>query len=302
MLADRPYMRDDYPKEKTSVLTWLLCAIFGAFILEYVLFSSSSASQIQIINDVALTIRGLSQWHVWTFATYWLLHDASNLLHVVSVLLALYALGRELTPLLGNRRVVSVFAGSILLGGLVWAAVNWRTGGTLMGATAGVYGLLALYAALYPNREFSFLVFFFFPVTLKPKHLAITLLGVDLLILAVYEFPHARLPFSYAPSAHLGGMLAGWIYFRYIYQPDWALFRPRTELELPKWMKRGPKSALPAKPPAPPPRSETMTSDRATLRAEVDRILDKINSHGFGSLSADEKRLLDEAKDLLSRR
>jgi hypothetical protein len=33
----------------------------------------------------------------------------------------------------------------------------------------------------------------------------------------------------------------------------------------------------------------------------VDRILDKINSHGFGSLSPEEKRLLDEAKDLLSR-
>jgi hypothetical protein len=34
----------------------------------------------------------------------------------------------------------------------------------------------------------------------------------------------------------------------------------------------------------------------------VDRILDKINSGGFGSLSADERRILDEAKDLLSRR
>jgi hypothetical protein len=37
------------------------------------------------------------------------------------------------------------------------------------------------------------------------------------------------------------------------------------------------------------------------LRAEVDRILDKINSEGFGALTAEEKRLLDEARDLLSR-
>ena len=35
--------------------------------------------------------------------------------------------------------------------------------------------------------------------------------------------------------------------------------------------------------------------------AEVDRILDKINSHGFGALTEGEKRILDEAKDLLSR-
>jgi hypothetical protein len=41
---------------------------------------------------------------------------------------------------------------------------------------------------------------------------------------------------------------------------------------------------------------------REDLRAEVDRILDKINSDGFGALTADEKRLLDDARDLLSRR
>ena len=40
---------------------------------------------------------------------------------------------------------------------------------------------------------------------------------------------------------------------------------------------------------------------RETLRAEVDRVLDKINSQGFGALTEEEKRLLDEAKDLLSR-
>ena len=41
---------------------------------------------------------------------------------------------------------------------------------------------------------------------------------------------------------------------------------------------------------------------REGLRAEVDRILDKINSQGFGALTADEKRLLDDAHDLLSKR
>jgi hypothetical protein len=42
---------------------------------------------------------------------------------------------------------------------------------------------------------------------------------------------------------------------------------------------------------------------RATgdLRAQVDLILDKINSQGFGALTPEEKRILDEAKDLLSR-
>ena len=34
-----------------------------------------------------------------------------------------------------------------------------------------------------------------------------------------------------------------------------------------------------------------------TLRAEVDRILDKINEQGFGALTEEEKRTLDRAKE-----
>ena len=97
-------------------------------------------------------------------------------------------------------------------------------------------------------------------------------------------------------SAHLGAILVGWLYFRYVHEADWNSFRRRTDIELPRWMKRGVRAATPA------PGQQISTGRRDDLRAEVDRILDKINSHGFGALTADEKRVLDEAKDLLSRR
>ena len=38
------------------------------------------------------------------------------------------------------------------------------------------------------------------------------------------------------------------------------------------------------------------------VKAEVDRILDKINTSGFGALTDEEKRILDRAKDMLNRR
>ena len=38
------------------------------------------------------------------------------------------------------------------------------------------------------------------------------------------------------------------------------------------------------------------------VRKEVDRILDKINRSGFGSLTDQEKKILDAARDLLNRR
>ncbi len=306
MLSDRPYMRDGYPREKTSTQLWLLCAIFGAFVLQFVL-SSSPATRNQLTNGLAVTIAGLADGRLWTLATYWLLHDVSNLFHVGLVLFALFVLGREMTPLLGNRRIVGVFAASLIVGGLAWTAIHWRLATTvagqhdvLIGATPGIYGLLALYAALYPNREFSFIVLFFFPVTLKPKQVAVALFVIDLFMLGFYEFRGLTAPLHYTASAHLGGMLAGWFYFRFIYQPDASLFRPRAEF--PRWMKRTAKVSSLLPPPALPPRSETSISDPATLRAEVDRILDKINSHGLGALTSDEKRLLDEAKDSITRR
>ncbi len=44
------------------------------------------------------------------------------------------------------------------------------------------------------------------------------------------------------------------------------------------------------------------SASRDALRAEVDRILDKINLHGFGSLTPAEKRVLDDARQHLNHR
>jgi hypothetical protein len=87
------------------------------------------------------------------------------------------------------------------------------------------------------------------------------------------------------------------IYYRFVHDSDWSLFSRRGDIELPRWLKRGPRAdALPASP------SRVNLGSPADLRAEVDRILDKINSEGFGALTSDEKRVLDEARDLLSKR
>ncbi|MCX6951079.1 MAG: rhomboid family intramembrane serine protease, partial [Verrucomicrobia bacterium] len=135
-------MREDYPKPKTSLVTWLVAAVLGSFLLEMVLFSSWFDASNQLLSGLALSISGLADGHVWTFATYWLLHSPKYLFHVGAVLLGLFLLGRELEPVLGTRRFVAVFAGSLILGALFWTAVSWRHGGVLTGATAGVSGLL----------------------------------------------------------------------------------------------------------------------------------------------------------------
>jgi hypothetical protein len=159
--------------------------------------------------------------------------------------------------------------------------------------------LLVLFACVYPNQEVTFLLFFVLPVTMKPKYLAIGCVALDLFGCVFYEVMGNASPVGFAHSAHLGGMAAGWLYFRFVHSPPaWGVRAgSRASIELPQWMKRSAPAGS-----APRPAYRVNLGNREDLRAELDRILDKINSQGFGALTPDEKRLLDEAKDSLSRR
>lgn len=297
MLSDRPYMQSGYPRNTTSAVTWLVSAIVAVFVLQFVFlrwFNLEGALE----NALGLTVANVKAGRVWTLFTYGLLHSTSNLLHVVGDLVILYFVGRILEPMLGSRRFFWLFGAAIVSGAALWLGAHWQIGGgPVIGATAGVVGLFVVFACFYPNQPTTFLLFFVLPVTLKPKYVAVALLAAELAGFVFYEVMRAASPFGpeIAFSAHIGGMLAGWIYFRYIHEAHWRLRTSSSDIELPRWLRKRPKVV------APPPVQIDLTK-REDLRAEVDRILDKINSDGFAALTADEKRLLDDARDLLSRR
>lgn len=298
-------MRGDYQREKTSALTWLLSAMIGGFVLQWVLGASwlSNAGN-RLEAFLALTPAALQQGRIWTLLTHSVLHSPTFIFHIVGNALALFFLGRELIPMLGTKRFLGLYAAATLVGGLAWTAVHWRfgAGGELIGATAAIQALFVVFACFFPNQPMTFLLFFVVPVTIKPKHIAWAFVAFDAFILLAYEIPGAPLPFDMviSSSAHLGGMLTGLCYYRFVHSARWFNAEDRANVELPRWIKRNRKPA-PAEAEfevnlTPPPTSP------ADLRAEVDRILDKINSHGFGSLTAEEKRRLDDAKALLSRK
>ena len=78
-------------------------------------------------------------------------------------------------------------------------------------------GLLVVLACLYATQEMNFVPFFLFSVTMRPMYFVYGLALIDAFLLILYEIPGASTPFSYSPSAHLGGMLAGWLFFRFLY-------------------------------------------------------------------------------------
>lgn len=295
MLTDHAYIRSDYPRRNTSAVVWLLASLVAAFVIELVLLSPwFGASGDNLVSDLALTVRGVQEGHIWIFLTHGLLHSTGNPFHILVTVLGLIFVGREVEPLLGRRRFFAVYISTLVAGALAWTAVHWVHGGVYMGASAAVLGLLTVLALFYPNHEIKFLLLFLFPVTVRPKYVIGALLLLNLFLLGVYEIPGKPVFLNYSPAAQLGGMLAGWIYFRFFHANNGWDRAP--SLNLPSWRLRSatveePVSVLPHK----------SRASSAELRAQADLILDKINSHGFGALTDDEKRLLDEAKDLLSR-
>jgi membrane associated rhomboid family serine protease len=296
MLFDRSYMRSDYPRETTSALTWLLSAVVAGSVMQLV-FERFLDSNV-MVDLFAVTPAALLQGEVWTLVTYTFLHG--GVLHLVLNALGLFLLGREIAPLLGTRGSIQFYLSTAILGALAWFAAHAWGSPTfpLVGASAVLAGMFIFFACVAPEREITFLLFFVLPVTLKPKVLAWILLGIETLGFLFNELRGGALDggAGIAHSAHLGGMLGGWLYFRLLYANNGLDRAARTSFSLTLFRRR-PKAPAPVaesdSPPLAPP---------VNLRAEVDRILDKINSHGFGALTEQEKRLLDDAKDLLSRR
>jgi membrane associated rhomboid family serine protease len=295
MLSDRNTMRDDYPGARRGALTWLLSAIAAGFILvaafERLFMSAAFTDWLQ------LTFSGLQKWHLWQLVSYSFIHpvaDIPSVFVVVFNLMCLYLLGREMESLLGTRHFLALYFGAVLLGAVAWLTVNYRFGGVLMGAWPGIAGCLTLFACLNPSQEIRML-FLFVPVTIKPKYLVWFIAAVDVGGLVIWEIRGQVSPLGYAHSAHLGGMLAGYLYYRLVHQREWLNPDGRSAIELPRWFRKSRKAAAVS-----PAKFKVNLTNREDLKTEVDRILDKINSEGFNALTPEEKQLLDEARDQLS--
>jgi len=288
MIYDRPYMRSDFGRREVSVLAWIIGITIGTFVVQTIFRVWFKSPFVESI--LALSQDSMEDGFIWSLVTYGFLHAGP--LHLLINLLVAFFLGRELLPILGPARFVGLYLGAILMGGLTWLAVSFTyTGGLLLGASAGVFGLLIAFACFFPNKPITFLLFFIIPITIKPKYLALILLGVAVFGLLFQELPGND---YVAHSAHLGGMLAGWLYFRYVHQRTGEFANVRPNIEVPRWFRR--KTVTPTQN-----RYRVNVTRPEDVRAEVDRILDKINHSGFGSLTQREKKILDEARDTLNR-
>jgi membrane associated rhomboid family serine protease len=323
MLYDRPYMRaPSFGGRASSFLKFLLVLLIASFVLQAIIhrlgfgdieeyakllkrqhqlegqehvpesFLAEQAEQLSRMAFFSWTVftpDGLLAGKFWTLVTYAFLH--SGPLHLVFNLLMIFFMGRALEDDLGPKMMTWLTLVGAASGALLWVLFNSES--ALVGASAIVFAYLTTFCLRHPEQPITLLLFFVIPCTVKPRLVLWGALGITLFCFLFYELNGSP---GVAHSAHLGGMLAGLFFFSYV-RSGGTSWNKRPRLQKPSWLKvakQSRKSGTPSD-------YSVNLDDREMVEQEVDRILDKINDKGFGSLNEDEKRTLDKAKSLLGK-
>jgi len=285
-LADRKYMRDAYnPPRMTNklIVVLILC-----FVLQSVLWFYGD---FDLITHLSLTVEGLRQGKVWQILTFQFLHSCPMPWHVLFNCLGLWFFGRPVEEALGSKRFLWLYFGAGMAGGLLQAFLTFvlprHFDFPVVGASAGVCGMIAIFCSMYPMQELTTWIYFF-PIQLRARFLLLFLTGLSLF--------GAIVPFDgIAHAAHLGGILLGITYVHWRREiGDWVdrflpqrkerglRLRPVENLSGRNWLKRSEQKL-------------ELVEDTFVSR-EVDPILDKIAAEGFESLTEKERQILEAAR------
>jgi membrane associated rhomboid family serine protease len=269
------------PPSSFFVTPWvrrLLAANVGVYLLAATVFTGP-----WFLNAVAFSPAGAAD-RPWTFGTYLFSH--AGLLHLAVNMLVLLMFG----PAVERRMGGGAFFRYYLLCGMGAPAVAFLMSlfidvSPFVGASAAVFGVALAFSLAWPQAR---IYVFPLPWPVPVKGLVAVLAVMDLAPLVLD--PAGGL----AQLAHLGGFLLGYGSLKGESLMDRrAAVTVERRSEAPVLVAHQPaaEAADDLAPPSTPPRPSASHDDVAR---EMDRLLDKISQQGMGSLTAAERRFLDE--------
>ena len=297
MLEDRSYMREPEwrPEASRSGISLCLTLILinvACYILQHTVRGFE--------ETLALFPQRLQNGNVWELLSYQFLHG--GLFHLLINCAMIWFAGRQIEEALGKAKFLVLYLVAGIFGGLLQCALSWSgflPPAGVVGASAGIFGLIAAFAMVYWERELTFLIMFVIPVRMKAKYLLIALAVIGVLGVISKEG-------GIAHGAHLGGMIWGVLFILLFIQggtysgaePWWDQLRDRFSsghrrkvVTIEGGARAYSRGQIKAE----------EVNEIDFVESEVDPILDKISEKGIQSLTERERKILEQARKKMRR-
>lgn len=277
-----------------SITIWILVVNAGCFILQSIL------SPALLQKYIYLSVDGIKSGFVWQLLTFQFMHGGFT--HLLLNALGIFFIGRAVERQMAPDKFIFLYLFSGVVGGILQIVFLMVAptpfGGFTLGASAGLFGLLGAFGIILGHEIISILLFFILPVSF-PGRLLIPL-GIIVSVLGMIgDKGHV------AHAAHLGGMLGAILYLKYILDktPGFSfssLFSGKKSANIIKGTNfRSSKSK--AKSVDGNPVSQSEPSRQKTDDEEINKILDKIYEKGIHSITAEERKKLENARSNLKK-
>jgi len=217
-----------------SVTHWLVAINIAVFLIDDPL-KRLTGSRISLTDlGYFSTDDAIIHLQLWRFITFQFLH--ASISHIFLNMLGLYLFGQIVESVIGPRRYLAFYllcgvAGALnlmLLESIHLLPAGMSTG--LVGASAGIYGLLVAAAIVAPDVQIILLIF---PMRIRTA-------AVLAMVMAVYAVVAAEKDSNFGgEAAHLGGGILGFILIKNI---NWLNFlepRRRSGMYIGPRRKRG---------------------------------------------------------------
>lgn len=278
---ERDYYRDDRLAGRggdfmKTMVAKLIVVNAVVYLADIMMGTGKLMDMLAVPNDV---LRHPLEW--WKLLTAAFAHAPLNaergLWHIAGNMFMLFMFGREMEMRYGSREFLRIYLLFAVGASLIWVAAHQlftpNETSYMLGASGAVVGVVILFTCNFPRRMLAFP-----PVPMWVAgvfYVALDAWGATQEAVGVVA-DEDRTAFM----AHLGGALLGFLYFKSGIRLD------RWSLPVGRWkpsLKRAPKLKV-----------HDPEQHYAELDRRADAILEKVNRYGVDSISAEERRILDD--------
>jgi membrane associated rhomboid family serine protease len=199
----------------TRAVKWLVLTNAAVFLLITLLQAFTRTFGDVVFLVLSLVPQWVMRGAIWELISYSFLHV--GLFHILFNMLALWMFGAQLESDWGYRKFLEFYFFCVVGAALTTIAVSYTGLGGIspatntVGASGGVLGILMAFGLLYGEQE---IMLFPIPLSIRAKYFVAGLVFIEL-ISAIYAAGPGR-AHDIAYVAHLGGLLFGFLYVKFI--------------------------------------------------------------------------------------